>query len=179
MSEEDRKKRRLCNNGPDRWRMNNNQLFSHLKLSTVSTELLMKCGLYSDDANIIVSLKCLTSLLDLFLLKIGFEVIDCPRILAYTYNQPVVLYSINGIEVGGTTFLPFKKPKCGSDGYMIDVSPIILVLQGAHIKLIVLKDNAVDRVTFPKLFPGYANLISNNQLPSSWLNLYQSRCQTD
>ncbi|KAI9255270.1 hypothetical protein BDA99DRAFT_562530 [Phascolomyces articulosus] len=182
MSEEDRKKRRLCNDGPDRWRMNSIQLFSHLKLSTVSTELLMKCGLYSDDVHGIYNprsdgncgwraasailngdedhyqvvkmcmLETMRNEKDLFIhlftrgeyhriiemldqptgpvsFENWFEVIDCPRILAHTYNQPVVLYSINGSEVGGTTFLPFKKPECGSDGYMIDVSPIILVLQ--------------------------------------------------
>ncbi|KAG2208376.1 hypothetical protein INT45_001999, partial [Circinella minor] len=106
-----------------------------------------------------------------------FDVLDCPRVLAQAYNRPVIVYSCHLYGVHGTTFLPFREPEKNSNNCIIDIVPIVLYLIGNHFQLIVIKDDAVDRVIWPKLFPGYEFVISRYNITRLWLDLYETRCQ--
>lgn len=103
-----------------------------------------------------------------------FETLDCPVLLAETYNRPVVVYGSAGFQM---TYLPYlKEPEKDAAGNMIDVEPIVLLLRAFHFNAIVIKPEAVTRISWPRLFPGYAQLIVANGLSRKWLDLYSSRC---
>ena len=106
-----------------------------------------------------------------------FDVLDCPQVLARAYNRPVIACSCHPYGFHETTFLPFREPEKDSSNCIIDITPIVLYLRGNHIQLIVIKNDAVDRVIWPKLFPGYESIISHYNITRSWLDLYEARCQ--
>ncbi|KAG2206792.1 hypothetical protein INT45_002568, partial [Circinella minor] len=87
--------------------------------------------------------------------RFWFDVLDCPRLLAEAYNRPVILYmvsydpNIKNKSFNGVTFLPIFSEcrQCNSnDKNMGNSAPIVLFLNGNHFQLIVIKDEAIDRV---------------------------------
>ena len=110
--------------------------------------------------------------------SLWFDSLDCPMLLAEAYNRPVVVYlrprNPNQADqsTNGVTFLPIFS-ECHNNS---NDAPIVLFLNRNHIQLIVIKDNAVNRVIWPKLFPIYEGLVAKRGLSTSWLDLYRPRC---
>ena len=113
--------------------------------------------------------------------RLWFDSLDCPMLLAEAYNRPVVIYlrprdpNLADQSISGVTFLPIFS-ECHDNHDHINHAPVVLFLNCNHIQLIVIKDDAINRVIWPKIFPGYEGLVAKRGLSTSWLDLYRPRC---
>ena len=117
--------------------------------------------------------------------RLWFDALDCPRILAEAYNRSVVLYmvsydpNIKDKSFNGVTFLPLFSECPHSDSNDKDMgtsAPIVLFLNGNHFQSIVIKEEAINRVIWPDIFPGHENFVTKHGLTTSWLDFYRPRC---
>ncbi|KAI9488607.1 hypothetical protein BDB00DRAFT_791767 [Zychaea mexicana] len=103
-----------------------------------------------------------------------FDVLYCPRVLAETYNRPVVMFT----SQGSSTCLPFREPKL-YNGVPLDLPPIAIYLTGLQFYAVLVKEDAIVTVKWPPLFPGHDKFVKNNGLSSAWLDMYLPRCNTN
>ncbi|KAI8136432.1 hypothetical protein BJV82DRAFT_584550 [Fennellomyces sp. T-0311] len=100
-----------------------------------------------------------------------FDTVDCPQLVADLFSRPVVIYT----SVFSTTFLPFSS----TEERVVDQPPIVLWLRGGdHFNAIIVKEEAVARIKWPAIYPGYSCIIEKNGFSRKWLELYSSRCKS-
>ncbi|KAI8136849.1 hypothetical protein BJV82DRAFT_526403 [Fennellomyces sp. T-0311] len=98
-----------------------------------------------------------------------FETLDCPRLLAEAYNRPVVIYS----DDSQMTYLPHLQEPPPSPQ-----SPIVLYLSAFHFRAIVLDEEAITKIQWPPIYPGYYQFNKDLNLPLGWYDLYAPVCRT-